>query len=221
MMTSTLADAYGDKDSAYFQVARRDIVEDLPPGRAARILEVGCGAGTTGAQAKSAGRASRYVGIELDPAAAARAESVLDEVVIGNVESLTLPFPTASFDVLILSEILEHLIDPWSVLKRLAPLLVPRGTLYASSPNIAHFSVLSMLLRNRWDYTDRGRMDWTHVRWFTPQTYREMIEAAGFQIIWMRGVAELTRKQRTVNAMTLGRFAHIFMSQIFVKAERL
>jgi hypothetical protein len=64
-------------------------------------------------------------------------------------------------------------------------------------------------------------MDWTHVRWFTPQTYREMIEAAGFQIIWMRGVAELTRKQRTVNAMTLGRFAHIFMSQIFVKAERL
>jgi SAM-dependent methyltransferase len=220
-MTSRLADAYGDKDSAYFQAARRDIVADLPATQASRVLEIGCGAGETGALAKAAGRASRYVGVELDHDAAARARSILDDVVEGNVETLTLPFAPQSFDVLILSEVLEHLIDPWSALERLAPLLVPRGLLYASSPNIAHISVLSMLMRNRWDYADQGRMDWTHMRWFTPQTYREMIEAAGFQIIWIRPLAEMTAKQRLVNALTLGRFAHVFMSQIFVKAERL
>jgi len=134
---------------------------------------------------------------------------------------LTLPFAPQSFDVVILSEVLEHLVDPWAVVKKLAPLLAPHGLLYASSPNIAHLSVVRMLMRNRWDYTDQGHMDWTHIRWFTPQTYREMIEAAGLRIVWIRPLARMTAKQRLANALTFGRFAHMFMSQIFVKAERI
>jgi SAM-dependent methyltransferase len=221
MLTGSLTDAYGEKADAYFNSARRDIVADLAPVGAARILEIGCGAGTTGALAKTTGRASRYVGIELDEAAAAQARSVLDDVLVGNIESLSLPFAPQSFDVLILSEVLEHLIDPWSVLKKLAPFLATGGSLYASSPNVAHVSVLRMLLRNRWDYTDQGRMDWTHMRWFTPQTYREMIEAAGFRVIWLKPTAGMTVKQRLVDSLTFGRFAHMFMGQIFVKAERI
>jgi SAM-dependent methyltransferase len=220
MTNSSLADAYGKKESAYFQAARQDIVDDLAPHPEVRVLEIGCGTGATGALAKATCRVSRYVGIEIDAAAAAQARLVLDEVVEGNIEQLTMPFAPQSFDVFVLSEVLEHLIDPWAVLKKLGPLLAPRGVLYASSPNVAHFAVLRMLMRNRWDYSDHGRMDWTHLRWFTPQTYREMIEAAGFRTIWMKPLAGMTAKQRVANAMTLGRFAHIFMSQIFIKAER-
>ncbi len=220
-MMSSLADAYVGKDNTYFDAARRDIIEDLIPGRRLRVLEVGCGTGATGALAKQSGRVARYTGVELADAAAAQARLVLDEVVHGNVESLTLPFAPQSFDVVILSEVLEHLVDPWAVVKKLAPLLAPHGLLYASSPNIAHLSVVRMLMRNRWDYTDQGHMDWTHIRWFTPQTYREMIEAAGLRVVWIRPLARMTAKQRLANALTFGRFAHMFMSQIFVKAERI
>lgn len=220
-MTFSLAEAYGNKDTAYFGGARRDIVEDFPTGRDLRVLEIGCGTGGTGALAKSTGRAAYYVGIELDPSAAQQARTVLDEVVVANVETLDIPFAPASFDGLVMSEVLEHLIDPWSTVKKLAPLLKPGGFFYASSPNVASLSILRMLLKNRWDYVDSGRMDWTHLRWFTPKTYSEMVEAAGFKVVWLKPVAKLTAKQKLVDTLTLGLFAHLFVGQIFIKAERL
>lgn len=220
-MTLSLAEAYESKGATYFGGARRDIVEDLPTGRNLKVLEVGCGRGGTGALAKSSGRAATYVGIELDPGAAKEARTLLDDVIVANVETLELPFAPQSFDVLVFSEVLEHLIDPWSTVSKLAPLLTPGGLLYASSPNVANLAVLRMLLKNRWDYEDKGRMDWTHLRWFTPQTYREMFEQAGFRIVWLKPLAKLTAKQKVADAVTLGAFRHLFFGQIFVKAERL
>jgi hypothetical protein len=63
-------------------------------------------------------------------------------------------------------------------------------------------------------------MDWTHMRWFTPATYREMIEGAGFEVIWVRPVAPMTTKQKLADAFTIKRFSHLFMGQIFIKAQR-
>jgi SAM-dependent methyltransferase len=214
------ATVYADKDRSYFRSAREDIVRDLPIGIELRVLEIGCGSGETGALAKATGRVSRYVGLEVDPQSAEEARLVLDEVIEADLETLTLPFPPESFDVLIASEVLEHLFDPSAALKRISLLIKPGGLLYASSPNVAHHSVLRMLLGNRWDYMHSGRMDWTHIRWFTPATYRELIETAGFRIIWIRPIEEMTPKQRIANLLTFKRFGHLFMSQIFVKAQR-
>lgn len=219
-MSDRFAEAYGNKEMSYFQAARNDIVADLPYDQGLRILEVGCGEGGTLLLAKASKKAVRVVGVEMDPQSALKARAVADDVLVGNVENMELPFEPGSFDVLILSEVLEHLFDPWRVLRRLYPLLKDGGLIYASSPNVAHVTVLRMLFRNCWDYSERGRMDWTHVRWFTPQTYREMIEEAGFRVIWLRSTAPMTMKQAAVNAMTFNRFSHLFTSQIFVKAQR-
>ena len=220
-MSEVLTKAYSDKSADYFGGVRRDIVDDLPAGRALTVLEIGCGSGATLSFAKSQGKAARVIGIELDPQSAATARNNVDEVLEGNVEAMELPFVQGSIDVAIMSEVLEHLVDPWRFLKKLNPLITKGGLLYASSPNVAHISILRMLLRNRWDYTDRGHLDWTHLRWFTPATYCEMIKSAGFKVIWIRPIAPMTTKQTLTNALTLNRFRHLFMSQIFVKAERV
>lgn len=220
MTNSSLASAYADKPSSYFQGARHDIIGDLPRSPPLAILEIGCGSGSTLALAKKQGKARLTVGVEFDRESAAMARDHLDMVVEGNIESVELPFPPAHFDVLIMSEVLEHLIDPWTTLQKLRPFLRVGGVLYASSPNVAHISVLRQLLRNRFDYKDSGITDWTHLRWFTPVTYGEMIERAGFRVSWVRAISPLTPKQRIVNALTLGRLSHIFTGQIFVKAER-
>jgi 2-polyprenyl-3-methyl-5-hydroxy-6-metoxy-1,4-benzoquinol methylase len=226
-MTSTtvvtnpsLASAYDDKPSSYFQGARHDIIADLPRSPELAILEVGCGTGSTLVLAKRQNKAGLTVGVELDRASAATAREHIDMVVEGNIETVDLPFSPAQFDVLIMSEVLEHLVDPWTTLRKLRPFLKVGGLLYVSSPNVAHIFVLRQLLRNRFDYKDSGITDWTHLRWFTPATYREMIEGAGFRTHWARAVSPPTPKQRIANALTLGLLSHIFVAQIFVKAER-
>ena len=144
-----LESAYIVKPPQYFSSARRDIIDDLPRrDPKLDILEVGCGTGATLVLAKCEGKANLTVGIELDRASADIARRDIDTVVVGNIEELNLPIPPESFDVLIMSEVLEHLIDPWAVLKKLRPFLRPSGLLYASSPNVAHISVLRQILRN-------------------------------------------------------------------------
>jgi SAM-dependent methyltransferase len=219
-MANRLAQAYNEKKTEYFEGLRRDIVDDLPRGEGLTILDIGCGSGATLARARLQGKAAYTVGIEVEARAAERARTRIDKLLEGDVERMDLPFQPCFFDVMILSEVLEHLVDPWRTLERLRPLLRRGGFIYMSSPNVAHITVLKTLLRNRWDYCNEGRFDWTHLRWFTPATYREMIETAGFEVIWLRAIAPMTPKQAVVNALTLNRLSHLFMSQIFVKARR-
>ena len=62
---SSITAIYGDKPSSYFGNARNDIIAMLPANGEAAVLELGCGSGGTGRAALTAGRAKRYVGIEL------------------------------------------------------------------------------------------------------------------------------------------------------------
>lgn len=211
---SELSLFYETKDEAYFSTARTAFVDRLPRDPGAAILEVGCGDGATGALALKSGRAGRYVGIELVGHVAATARERLSDVLTGNVESMPLPWPTASFDALILSEVLEHLIDPWSVMARLARVVRPGGLVLASSPNIAHWRVVTELIAGRFDLADRGVFDRTHMRWFTPATFTEMFERAGFHVDSVGPVRPFSDKARAISKLTGGRFDHLFMTQI-------
>ena len=125
---------YDLKDDSYFAMARDDYVAELPDNAEAAVLEIGCSSGATGALALAHGKCGRYCGVELFPEPAAVARGRLTEVVEGDVEELELPWPNHSFDVLILSEVLEHLRDPWAVLGRLHPLLRAGALVFATRP---------------------------------------------------------------------------------------
>ena len=213
-------DAYGAKVAEYFSGTRADYVAALPVNVSARILEVGCGEGATGALALAERKCGRYCAVELFPEAARTASMRVSEVVVGNVEHIELPWADEEFDALILSEVLEHLVDPWKVLQKLHPLLKPGATVFASSPNIAHRRVFPMLLRGEWALTDAGVMDRTHLRWFTPKTYRALFEDCGFRVESVRELTPITKKAKLVMILTGGRFRHLFISQIDLRARR-
>ncbi|HYJ83775.1 MAG TPA: class I SAM-dependent methyltransferase [Allosphingosinicella sp.] len=215
-----LRDFYAAKTDSYFSGLRADILAELPQDPAARILEIGCGAGATGEAALGSGRAGFYRGVEFDPDSAGRARAVLSDVVCANVETIDPALIADRYDALILSEVLEHLIDPWGVMKALAPLVKPGGRVFASSPNISHHKVIRSLLAGRFDYEAEGVMDRTHVRWFTPASYRDMFEQAGFTTLSLGPVAPYPRKARLINRLTGGRFAHLFQLQIMYKGRK-
>lgn len=217
---TAISKGYEHKPQQYFAGARRDFVDEMPVAPDARILEIGCGAADTGAYAKSSQKCGFYAGIELSPDAAAVARQSIDEVLVGDAERIDLPWPQESFDALVMSEVLEHLVDPWATLQRLRPLLKPGARVYASSPNVSHFRVILGQLRGRWDLTDTGIMDRTHLRWFTPKTFAEMFEGAGFEVHSVGPVAPFRAKAKIAMALTFGRTRHLFMTQSSIRATR-
>lgn len=165
----------------YFQRDRLEI-QRLVPAHAGSVLDVGCGAGVLGAALKRRGIVE-VVGVEIDPDAAATAEKVLDRVHIGDIEAIDLPYGTSTFDCIILADVIEHLRDPWALLKRLVPLLKADGRVIASLPNVRHWSVVRGLLQGEWTYLPAGILDQNHFRFFTLKSGRALLESAGLTVI--------------------------------------
>ncbi len=210
---------YDLKETSYFGMARDDYVAALPDNPEASILEVGCSNGATGALALSRGKCGRYCGVELFPEPAAAARERLTEVVEGDVEELELPWPERSFDALILSEVLEHLRDPWAVLGLLQPLLRPGALVFASTPNVAHREIVVMLLRGRWELRSYGSLDATHLRWFTPSSLRQAFEEAGYVVDSAGPLGALGPGSAIVDRVLRGRLRHLWHRQIDLRAH--
>ncbi|HEV7753440.1 MAG TPA: class I SAM-dependent methyltransferase, partial [Baekduia sp.] len=134
-------------------------------------------------------RGCTVVGVEFDPVAAQQARAVCREVVVGDLESGAVRAEVqravadaGGVDAVICADVLEHLRDPWAVLAWLRTLLDPGGRAIVSVPNIAHWTARRALLRGRFDYTDFGLLDRTHLRFFTRASATELARRAGFAV---------------------------------------
>jgi ubiquinone/menaquinone biosynthesis C-methylase UbiE len=210
---------YAEKPTHYFGGARRKFIDDLPPNPNARLLEIGCGNGDTAAYAVATKKCGWCCGIELCEAPAQEARKKMNRVIVGDVETIDLGLAENDFDILVMSEVLEHLIDPWKVLRALRRSMKPGALVRSGSPNVCHRSVLSALLCGRWRYESTGIFDATHLRWFSPETYRELFESCNFRVDAVGPAEPLRFKARTLNALTFGRFQYLLHTQIYLKAH--
>jgi 2-polyprenyl-3-methyl-5-hydroxy-6-metoxy-1,4-benzoquinol methylase len=149
-------------------------------GSGQRVLDVGCSTGYLAQVLVQ--RGNRVSGIEVDPTAATRAREWCEEVVVGDVETVRLPFEAGTFDVVLCADVIEHLRDPLSFLRRTRIVLRGGGRLVLSTPNIANWSIRASLLAGRFRYTDRGILDRTHTHLFTRRSLIECLDAAGYDI---------------------------------------
>lgn len=211
---------YDAKPQDYFKGARPDYVAELPVNPHARILEIGCGEGASGDLALRERKCGEYFAVELLPGPASKAKERLTEVVVGNIETIELPWPAGFFDALILSEVLEHLVDPWAVLKKLRPFLKPGAKVFASSPNISNHRVIRMLIAGNWTLTDMGVMDKTHLRWFTPKSYAALFESCGYVVDSVGQFGSLSAKAELLSKLSMGRLRHLFVIQVDIRAHR-
>lgn len=164
----------GEERVSYFGQTRPELWS-LIPTEATSMLDIGCASGGLG-QAIKKRQQVRYCGVDFDQLAVEQAQQVLDDAVQGDITLMDLPYPLASFDVLIFADILEHLADPLTTLKRWLPLLKPSGKVIVSLPNVQHYTVaLPLVLSGRFDYADRGILDRTHLRLFSRSSARQLL----------------------------------------------
>lgn len=203
--------------SKYFSTIRDELIQEIPVGSGS-ILEIGCGEGDTGAKLKELGRARWIAGVELSEHAAQKAREKLDFVISGNIEHMELPFKSGQFDVLLLGDVLEHLIDPWRQLNRLVDYLAVNGKVVASIPNVRNWRVLlPLLFWGKWVYRADGILDRTHLRFFTRSSIIMMFNENGLRIA---KIVPLGRRSSRLSHFLCGSLREIITPQYLVVAER-
>jgi len=151
-----------------------------------RILELGPATGYMSRAFRD--RGCQVVAIELDPDMARHAAESCERVIVGDLDTLDLEVELGDdrFDVIVAADVLEHLKDPLSALRRVGRFLRPDGFVVASLPNVAHGSVRLALLEGRFDYRDLGLLDSTHLQFFTFQRVGELFDEAELCIVDLR-----------------------------------
>lgn len=151
---------------------RRDLLRRFAGGAPRSFLDVGCGRGLLVELFAAAGFAA--VGTQLSETAARAARGRGADVRVGELRELALP--AASFGIVVLYHVLEHVEAPLAELREAARLLAPGGLLVVEVPSFDR--PLFRLLGTRDLCIDYPH----HLYFFTPATLRPLFAAAGLEI---------------------------------------
>jgi 2-polyprenyl-3-methyl-5-hydroxy-6-metoxy-1,4-benzoquinol methylase len=178
---------YNNKPDTYYTNVRQEMI-DFMPKTAKTVLDVGCGEGAFASYIKNKFEIEAW-GIEMTPEPASVAETKLDNVLIGACEDKIAELPDGYFDVIYFNDILEHLVDPYAVLKSIKAKLSKNGVIISSIPNVRYFRVLKKLIVNKnWEYEKDGVLDKTHLRFFTTKSIQKMYNDLGYKIQSHQGI---------------------------------
>lgn len=145
------------------------------------VLDVGCLAGGIEKQITETG--ARITAIDISQKAIDDTKEFLSDSYCFNVEDDVWPplLMKKRFDVIVASEIVEHLFDPRAFLIKLSSLLKPGGTMIVTTPNF-------MFWKNRLNMPEyfnynRGRRLEGHIRFFTPTTAKGLFDDSGLNVM--------------------------------------
>lgn len=143
-------------------------------GKNKTVLDVGCSSGYVAERLKRNG--CEVIGIEINPSSAKKAKKYCKKVIVGDAEEIKLPYKNY-FDVILLSDVLEHLKDPWSFLRKTRDYLKDDGKIVASIPNICFLYYRLKIMLGKFHYQDGGVFERTHLRFFVYKSARELVES--------------------------------------------
>ncbi len=164
-----------------YRNAGNKILLDLIRREPGSALDCGCGAGDNARLLT--GRGWSVTGVTHDPAELKVAEEVCEAVYLRDLTD-GLPFATdGSYDLVLLSHVLEHLVDPARLLAEARRVVAEDGLVAVALPNVLHYSQRAKFIRGRFEYTQTGVMDATHLRFFTFDSALQMVRDSGLDVV--------------------------------------
>lgn len=219
---------YTAKESIYFSNIRMDIISLIPLNPAQKVLEIGAGAGNTLLYIKESNLAQEVMGVELMEIANSNQKNpLIDKFQVANIELENIQAPDEYFDIIICADVLEHLVDPWSVIDKISRCLKKDGLLIVSVPNIREWKTLcKVIFRGDFSYqASGGIMDKTHLRFFCKKNIYQMLNTPMLSTIYnkpnfMLKVVQEGRKRRIFNLLTFRLFEDFLAIQYLFIARK-
>jgi hypothetical protein len=171
------------KQTPINEVHNVDVFNFMRPGYH-KVVEVGSSSGALARVYREGNPQTKYVGIEIDASYADASKRYCNEVILGNVEKL----PQETFDALadgdcwIFADALEHLYDPWQMVRKIRANARNGVEIIACIPNAQNWGLQSCLNTGQFVYQDSGLLDRTHIRWLTRLTMIDLFQANGFRV---------------------------------------
>ncbi|WP_051209922.1 class I SAM-dependent methyltransferase [Gelidibacter mesophilus] len=178
---------------------RPDLIKYIPVGNHI-VLDVGCALGVNGRYLLEHHKAKEVYGVEYDNDMAKEAAQHNTKVWRGDLNKCAfldeIMSKSSTFDYILFGDVLEHLYDPYYVLKHLVSKLKPNGQVIISLPNIAHIELfIQIYIKGTWPRNERGIFDKTHLRWFTRKDVYSLVSSANLKVLTYE------RKYRSRDAM--------------------
>ena len=208
------------KPKGYFEGERSNMLKYIPEG-AKTTLEFGCGCGGFSAMVKDKFGVETWA-VEIDKEAALQASKKLDKVISTDAFEAMKELPDNYFDCILFLDVLEHLIDPYSLLAAMKKKLSGNGVIVTSIPNVRYYrNMIQVVIKGNWDYQDAGILDKTHLRFFTYKSILKMFEVLGVEVVLIEGInATRNKKLRLLNFLLFNTLNDLKYLQ-FVTVARL
>jgi len=166
------------------------------------ILDLGCGDGSVLVEVANALGIKDIYGVDIDEVALRRAAKRGVKVLKIDLNSDPLPFKDESFDVVLMEEVIEHLVNPDNAIREARRVLKVGGLFLISTPNLAWWLNRIVLLLGYQPYWSecstiynvgkfRRNHRWPlsgHLRLYTYRALKHLLELHGFKVIASRGV---------------------------------
>ena len=188
-------DPYGWNEAAphtdaYINGKIVDLIAGLSPQR---VCDVGCGNGVLLAQINQKVSAS-LCGVEQDAIGAGLATARCPSAEIHNLSIEDGPgqaLPPGSFDVVVSTEVIEHLFRPESLITFSHDILCDGGHLILSTHYHGYLKNLAFALAGGWD--KHFSVDWNccHIKFFSRRTLSSLLESNGFEVVGFYGVGRM------------------------------
>lgn len=173
---------FSERWSDHSIIVRRLLADGGVRGK--RVLDVGFGCAAIAAKLKEAG--ASLDGIDINPAALAENGNLYDHVWLGDANRIDdLPLE-GKYDIILLSDLLQYIVDAGDLLSRLKKRLVKGGTLVVSVPNVANIHIRLGLLFGRFRTRLRGILDERALHFFERHTFPRQLRRAGWRIDAMK-----------------------------------
>lgn len=167
------------------------------------------------------------VGIELmEIPQSNQSDPLINQFLISDIETDTLPFSESYFDAILIGDVLEHLVNPWKRIEILSTYLKRNGVFIVSAPNIRFIKAfIKIFIKGDFGYEGQGLFDKTHLCFFCKKNIEQLLTAKSLQVQSITPIDKLwndnkTHAKKVFNKITFGLFEEFLTLQYIVVSKK-